>query len=798
MTQKNLASWVWVLLALGILFILALPYTENIVLDDAYITFRYARNLADAGHLVYNLDQPEDAFASTAPAYAILLAAAKQLGSDIPLAAGVLGGASILLAAWALGDAMTRTVQRSGMAGTPWMGLLAGGLLAVFPLLWLALGMEGLPALALVLLGFWLAATGRDLAAGMVLGLAVVLRFDAAAAAAAWGLLLLISRGWRAAIKPLATSALLIIGLFAAMHFGLDVPLPSTLASKQAQVALGITGFFPNASYIDGAGWLAAGYARIAPLAFGLLLALAGIGVLGVLWLRGSTESANTTATGYTLKQYLALLGAWAGLHVLLYVGLRVTPYLWYYLPLVVVLCALAAVGVTALAQKVAGWLHWRWTPAAMTLLLTALLAGGLIRVHAMMQQQLREYQQLSITDPIYAVLPGSQALAYQQAGDWLAAHTPTTARVGVSDVGIVGYVSQRSMIDFWGLLDRRIADALQRRDIIWALYTYQPDYLALYSETPLFGYDIFKNRWFIGAYEPVYRVPAGRLTIYQRRGPQFIPSAEPPADAIPMKVRFDDVLELTAYYVPPAPWSPDTALNLVYYWRVLRQPDKDYTVFTHVRDGRNAIIATRDAQPLLGTLPTSQWQAGELIADYHPLGFDPLPVAPTTTSLEVGLYDETGQRLPVYDAQGTEQLGGELDFGSYMFASATHPALFATERFTDAEIAISGYSLERDPFSRGGTATLTLDLTQCDLPVTLVAELRSDSDQRLIWQQELGVDQPGQVAFQITIPQDEPATGSELSLRVRQADRMLYYVDAVGSPLYESLLLTKILIVDP
>ena len=118
-------------------------------------------------------------------------------------------------------------------------------------------------------------------------------------------------------------------------------------------------------------------------------------------------------------------------------------------------------------------------------------------------------------------MLPGVQIPSYREAGQWLAANTPPQATVGVADVGLIGYYSQRPMIDFWGLLDRDVADALARRDMVWALYANQPDYLALYGEAPLFGYDIFKDRWFQSAYEPIHRVPAGKVTIYQRKLPR-------------------------------------------------------------------------------------------------------------------------------------------------------------------------------------------------------------------------------------------------------------------------------------
>jgi hypothetical protein len=175
----------WAVIAAAAALWLARSYVGRIALDDAYITYRYARHLAETGELVYNLTQAENAFATTAPAYAVTLAGLHRLGADIPLAAALVGALGILLAAWSLGDALFRAARDSRFRWPAATGLVAGALLACAPLLWLVLGMEGLPVLGVTLLGFWFANRRQDAAAAVLLGVAVLLRFDAAAAAAA-------------------------------------------------------------------------------------------------------------------------------------------------------------------------------------------------------------------------------------------------------------------------------------------------------------------------------------------------------------------------------------------------------------------------------------------------------------------------------------------------------------------------------------------------------------------------------------------------------------------------------------
>ncbi|MFZ2360753.1 MAG: hypothetical protein WA040_15540, partial [Anaerolineae bacterium] len=591
------------------------------------------------------------------------------------------------------------------------------------------------------------------------------------------------------------------LALYGLMHFGLGVPLPSTLGSKQAQVALGITGFFPGASYLDGAAWIATGYGRQSPWAMGLLalLALAGLARILGAWRTGvSALHAGPPPATLGVHGYVALLLLWAACHLALYVVLGVTPYLWYYLPFVAVLSALAALGLTAVASLLPDRRRWL-RPLAFGVLL-AVAASGLVRSQRLMQQQLRDYADLPITDPRSAVLPGVQIPSYREAGQWLEANTAPQATVGVADVGLIGYYSQRPMIDFWGLLDRDVADALARRDLVWALYAKQPDYLALYGEAPLFGYDIFKDRWFQSAYEPIYRVPAGKVTIYQRKLPRVTPEAlaAPPAGATPVVFRFGDVVELIAYSAPPAPWSPDTPLDVVFYWRVLRQPEQDYTVFVHLRDSRGAIVATRDAPPLLGARPMSQWQPGELVADYHPLGFDPLPLAPTDVSFEIGLYDGNGERLPVFDAAGEAQPWDEADFGSYPLLPASTPAVLAARPPQTGRLDVASFSLGAGTLARGRSTPLRVQVNACDCPVQVTAELWDVDGQRLLWQQTQAVEQPGWVEFAVAVPEGELAVWPQLRLRASQGDVPLVFTDRAGNQVNDFLPLTLVLLVDP
>ena len=87
-TLPSLPAWVWFGLALAV-FAVHNATIQPWTLDDAFITFRYAENLA-AGHgPVYNLGERVEGY--TTFSWMALLAGARVLGFDVLLASKVLG-----------------------------------------------------------------------------------------------------------------------------------------------------------------------------------------------------------------------------------------------------------------------------------------------------------------------------------------------------------------------------------------------------------------------------------------------------------------------------------------------------------------------------------------------------------------------------------------------------------------------------------------------------------------------------------------------------------------------------------
>jgi 4-amino-4-deoxy-L-arabinose transferase-like glycosyltransferase len=78
--------------------------------------------------------------------------------------------------------------------------------------------------------------------------------------------------------------------------------------------------------------------------------------------------------------------------------------------------------------------------------------------------------------------------------------------------------------------------------------------------------------------------------------------------------------------------------IRLTLYWQALAEIDRRYTVFVHLLDADNRIVAQMDSEPLGGTHPTTEWQLGEIVRDNYGLLIAP-GTPPGEYLLEVGMY---------------------------------------------------------------------------------------------------------------------------------------------------------------
>ena len=71
--------------------------------------------------------------------------------------------------------------------------------------------------------------------------------------------------------------------------------------------------------------------------------------------------------------------------------------------------------------------------------------------------------------------------------------------------------------------------------------------------------------------------------------------------------------------YVPPRETiSAGELLQVGLYWRARDKPQGDYIVAVQLRDATGRIAFEHASRPAADAYPTTQWNAGEVLLDWH------------------------------------------------------------------------------------------------------------------------------------------------------------------------------------
>ncbi|MBL8154396.1 MAG: hypothetical protein JNM70_09445, partial [Anaerolineae bacterium] len=108
-----------------------------------------------------------------------------------------------------------------------------------------------------------------------------------------------------------------------------------------------------------------------------------------------------------------------------------------------------------------------------------------------------------------------------------------------------------------------------------------------------------------------------------------------------PIRINFDNQIELVGYSLTDLSPQPGDTIQLTLYWRGLRQIDTDYKIFANIIDPSTLIkYAASDGMPVNWQAPTSTWTPGTIIEDVHPLAVS-ADAPPGIYELELGIYQE-------------------------------------------------------------------------------------------------------------------------------------------------------------
>jgi hypothetical protein len=201
------------------------------------------------------------------------------------------------------------------------------------------------------------------------------------------------------------------------------------------------------------------------------------------------------------------------------------------------------------------------------------------------------------------------------------------------------------------------------------------------------------------------------------------------PAHPMPEGTNLGSDLTLLGYDLPSRSLSPGERLALPLYWRADRHPGTDYTVSVELRDAKGQAVARQEARPANGRYPTTEWQAGEVVRDWHELLL--------SSGIPPGLYE-----LAITLQNGAKEVG-QASLGTVEISGRPHdftpPAVQHPEAYRLADsIAFLGYDLSSTAIQAGSPISLTLywqSLAPVDESYTVFVHLLGPDGQ--VWAQK-------------------------------------------------------------
>jgi hypothetical protein len=633
--KLNLALLAVLLLAaLGYFLQTSLAITNGrlgVPLDDSWIHYQFARNLASGSGFSYNPGQPTPG--STAPLWTLILAGVGLFTSDFLVPSLVLSAFFLLAAVWL---AYGLTLDLVGDDGRLWPLLAGLAVLFTGRLLWAGLaGMETTAFAALSLAAVWsYHRQGMRPLPALLFALTGQLRPEGHALFALAVADTVLPPGLPGSWKPAQfdkRSLLLSVLIYAAVTapyvlFSLSTtgrPLPNTFYAKA-----GTEHLFSFRALKETLAY----HWQDNPVAFILI----PVGL-------------------FAHARRKRLFVAWlVGLPILTAV---IIDTIWhhgrYTLPLIPFQMIAAVLGARWLVQ----WLLKRpflqpqrglWAKGLVFIAALLIIGGGVMGLPAwagMLGQNSKEILEIDVA-----------------LGHWLAENTPPDALIAVDDIGAIAFISERPIFDLIGLvspemwpINREEAEGRPRNEATARLLsTIKPDYLAIF---PTWHWELATNP--VTA-EPVQRFWTESLTmignqeaiVYRATWP-YLEQATPQTDRV---VQLGDGIQLIGYDLT-SPSSVGEPLLLTLYWESLEPVSEGYDIFVHVVDENGQIVAQADQEPVASLAPTHRWQPGDIIRDPYEI-FLPADLPAGLYHLNFGMYlKATGVRLPSSDPEAVDNI---------------------------------------------------------------------------------------------------------------------------------------------
>jgi hypothetical protein len=449
-------------LTLRILWIAITGYAE----EDAFITFRFARNLARGLGFTYN--PGERVYGTTTPLFTLIMTPWIAIFKNPLPPAWVLD----LLAALGTLYFTGRALKRSGLSRPQRFFPLF--LLAISPKLWFldTLAMETPFVLLFMALSWAAFKEERWPLTGIALGLLLWVRVDTVLWLLVLGFAILL-QDWRAALLVAGTTALIYLPwlIFAWIYFG--TPIPLTITAKYWAYNVRGTGYRIN--FIEPP--LSMFLARIQPL-IDVLRRSAPLNVRAPFHTNSESLAFFSVAlTGWGViralrRRQLLWIAFFTVLEVARLSIFKLTIFNRYFIAILWPVCILLGYLLGSFWDHLSNSRIQRALRYAIPSLLVVLVLNEAPGAF----QNFRDVQRYRHEGSLEAL------------GHWIRVHTPASATVQLEALGYIGYYSERVMLDEVGLVTPRVIK-LKKQDItlpIEMIYILEPDIVVIHCDDAL------------------------------------------------------------------------------------------------------------------------------------------------------------------------------------------------------------------------------------------------------------------------------------------------------------------------
>lgn len=422
--------------AIRLAIFIAIPHTY----EDAFITFRYAENLASGNGFVYNLG--EKVLGTTAPLFVMILALLRFLGISC-----IAGSMTVNLLSEGVTTIVIYKILKENSSGR---AALIGPLLYAFSpsnISWAISGMETAFYTAILSLAFYNLLKENYRNSLLFACIAFVVRIDGIGALGIISLAVLLNArkiNFRIFIFPLLI--VLVWELFSYLYFGSIVP--NSIPAKLALYAKQSPGAAQNLKLI---------------LAKFIIKGKYLSSICSALFLLGAYVAIRSN------RKFIPMI-LWFFAYYAALILSKVHIHGWYYIPPLFVYITYGGLGIAYICAKLKRKIAERiLVPVTVMVLVIASAYPIYSKINQMILE--REFE-TSVRIPL---------------GIFIKNHTPPDSRIYLEPIGIIGYYSQRYIYDDAGLVSPQLIKfckygsdvATRYRKIGFA----RPDYLILRSK---------------------------------------------------------------------------------------------------------------------------------------------------------------------------------------------------------------------------------------------------------------------------------------------------------------------------